>query len=878
MPCPRIAIAQEQGPLRAALEIILQDALVDPTPGEREVIGLVIPLEPYQADWADQAATILRRHPKCKGLVVAHGQPAQLHKDLRPSLQNPFQRSVKSVEMSGKLLAPLLSAVQSINDDPPTQLALSRAREVVFAKALYKWIVAFGHGGTRDLTNQVLAPLRMLRKGQSAKRRLSLPAKWKAEASKLLESFRQIVLPECADDWWLPASLRQAFDSLPPEPWNRDAADRVALLEQIMDLLTECRQLAGVPARSSNKSSAKVGPLPGRSSGDASWCHEVLVIDDHAESWRPVFKELQARIARGVGGEELPVTFEFITGGEDPTGDGAMDHLLATLPDYDAVLLDVYLNPKLNGMKILEQVRRHYVNLPVIVWTSSVAPELPAAAQLAHGFLFKKIATLDDMATLLADRIREGNAKRRYPIPGHFFDHSIRSRSNRKTALRFAEYGLKQMDSFHALDEEYFRFFTDHGGRHLFKLLEHLENLLRPLINDRRVFSEDDGDREQEILALYLAVFLHEFGMLNLKDRNEPGRDTLPDGQRKKETELVRALHALRGIVMIADPKRRHWPDEEGQYQARKRFSDHTGARLAQSVAAITGYHSRLLPIDETSRSFCKWSECARKSMAKKCATALGCWDENEPDSSGKQALEQIKPRFFSENRVRNALVRCTKGMSANQLELLRRHCALFRFADAIDADYTRNPADFLSLNPDVSALDLREALKRQVIRGVKTEGGKVVFFSCVPCPEHDLLDRTLNGMGVPGDLAEVWSGKWTKKRIEGLRPLQKKLDDELKAFWKKPLEQSPKFGLQTLPKGRLKRESKLAIARLTALSVAWEVVDEYEAIINVGLGDVIGLKKFEWGKPPGNKKLEAMLSMLFHPNGLDRLCVRPKT
>ena len=875
MPAPLLATSLPEGPLWTVCRTILKDALAGATDSNQEVIGIVIPVASDGTDWSNQAANILKRYPKCRGLVVAHWKAEQMRKHPKPGLRVPFNKAVRFVTLQGNLLTNLLKEVRNLSRMPPSTDEMSRAAEVVFANELYRRIEAFGHGATKDLTNQVLAPLRIAL--QQTPKGAGLPPKWKRTALALWRDFFKAVIKESREDWWLSAELRNAFGDLTvARPWSGNARNEIVRLERIMDLLAECRALAGATTVSGNCTSRTVKQLPGTPIRK-SWCYEVLVIDDHATAWRPVFKKLQAQLARGIAGERMPVTFDFFTGGEPTAGNrDQLTDLLAKLPDYDAVLLDVYLNGKLDGINILRTIRRHYLNLPIIIWTSSSASELPAKAQFAHGFLFKKSAKIENIASLLTERLREGNAKRRYPLPGHFFDHSIRSRANRKTALRFAEYCSKQLDSFHALDEQYFRFFTDHGGRHLIKLLEYVEDFLRPLIHDKRMFpisddAESDAEREEEILALYLAVFLHEFGMLRLKGKNEPDWNRRSASEMRRENQLVRNLHALRGMVMIADPECTHWPDEEGQYQAEMRFSSDTGRRLANSVAIITGYHSRLLPIDTASATFCRWTSAVCERFGDKAATMLA---KRPGYSEAERGLLSISSRFFNQKRVRSTLTQCRKSFSPERLERLRLHSALFRFADAIDVDHTRNPADFLALSTSVSEIDLREALKRQVIRTVHAEGGAINFFACVPAPNSRLLARVLPGDKIPDVAENPWEGKWSLKRINKVKVLQKMLDDRLAEFWKNPCKAATEMGFTLLKSGRFTAKSKIEIGSLTALSVAWEVADEYDAIVKCDLTSVIRLQRFDWRAECPPMKLQKMLTMLFHPNGLDRFCV----
>lgn len=884
----QIAFGKEKGALRAALKTILGDALVaagvtDGTEPELQIIGLVIPIEHDGRDWAEQAAQILDWNPRCRGLVVAWDGGAEgsasrcLCPKLRAALRAPFDEAVKCVGRDGKLLENLLGGVKELRAAQPTELAMRRVADIVHAAELYRHLEIFSHGGRDDITNRVLAPLRLLLGGGAGCQVLT--DEWKNEAQGLLTKFKGNVVDLCDHSWWLSAELKDSFAKLPEnltesEPFKDE-------IERILDLLTECRVLAGA-----NPTQAATGPVPvdplreGTLTNGQAWPYEVLVIDDHAEAWRPVFAKLQAAMAK----KDILVAFEFLTG---ISKDGESE-LLAKLPDYDAVLLDVFLPGDLDGIEILRQIRRHYVNLPVVIWTSSRAPELPADARLAHGFLFKKSTTLAEMEEMLQERFLEGNAKRRYPLPGHFFDHSIRRRANRKSALRMSEYCLKHLDSFHAMDESYFRFFTDHGGRHLLKLVELLGETLRSLVADPAVFSTDDAAREEEILSLYLAVFLHEFGMLRLKGTSEPDWDRLvgsPSPCRRaklqRELALVRALHAPRGMVLLAQEpgiSAQHWPDEEGSHQAKKRLWKEPGHYLRSAVALITGHHSRLLPLNHLGNGG-GWNHDFEIKFLAKASGALTI--EPSRKVSEERARRFVAKRFYSLDSVKKTLDSLLENVPEDRRERLRRHCAIFRFVDAIDVDHTRNPASFLCRAGRISEFDCRETLKRQVVRHVRIEGGRVSMETNVetPCPKVVLeLAANVEGIANADDLkawiAEPWKDHADQGTTSWRIACHEAIDKWLARFWKNPREVEGSFLDRS--SGLLSRDSKIQIASLTALSAAWEILSEYQAIIDCELADKITLGKFwrEKEEPDGwANSQEKMLPILFHPDdGLDVL------
>jgi DNA-binding NarL/FixJ family response regulator len=933
MPPIRIAISQKQRVLHAALKQILGDTLAAPkddTPAapdddSQSVVGLVFATDSDGTDWANHGATIFKQHPKCIGLVVVTPNPTKLEQPdkpdkLAPRLRAAFDTGVQVVDSktSKCLLEEILQSVAHFRNTPAPDSAMHIVREMTFAASLYRHISRFGHGATRDLTNQVLAPLRIFIEGGGQVR--SICSKWKERASNLMKEFECWVVKKCDSEWWLAGELSQAFDEI-HESWKSSNPPDPRILSRLMDLLTECRVLAGArPMVSASAPDDRVDQIDAQES-EQNWPYQILVIDDHSMSWHPVFESVQKRLAEKTE-FSLPAEFTFRTGGEsdlveargllndaksledDAQRREAIENakkiatavVLQQITSHDAVLLDIHLPSPLNGIELLKEVRRHSVNVPIIVWTSSRAPELPADAQLAHGFLFKKTATLESMAEMIHSRLLEGNAKRRYPLPGHFFDHSLRERVNRKAALRMAEYCSKQMDSFHALDDGYFRYFTDHGGRHLFKLVEYLGDMLRHLVIVPGVFSQDKSEREEEILALYLAVFLHEFGMLRLNGPHEPNwerlihRAAIPKNVRslsklKRELALVRALHAVRGMVMLAkEPpkdaavdKAWHWPDEEGCHQALKRLWEGEGRTpyLRSAVALITGHNSRLLPLNLDDGK--GWNHNFSQSYLNKAEKALKL--------GGVKLTRQLDRRFYSPEEVHQTLTDLLGTVCNGRLERVRKHCAVFRFVDAMDVDQSRNPARFLCRIKMLSEFDRRETLKRQVIRHVRIEAGRVSMETNVPPPELEVVKKILVNQAKDGEslaewsdlktwIADPWNTILEIGDIHQPECVHKAIDDWLADFWEKPKEMQASFLDFSNPEST--RESKMHIASLTALSVAGEILSEYRAIFECDLQMYVTLGAFWRDKPdPPDWQLhqEKMLSILFHPeDGLDFL------
>jgi PAS domain S-box-containing protein len=94
----------------------------------------------------------------------------------------------------------------------------------------------------------------------------------------------------------------------------------------------------------------------GAPSGVAGGSERVLVVDDEA-----LVRAAAARTLRGAGYEVL----------EAADGEGALRVLFAERDAIDLVLLDESM-PKLSGLGVLEGMRAHGVEVPVIAWTAHV--------------------------------------------------------------------------------------------------------------------------------------------------------------------------------------------------------------------------------------------------------------------------------------------------------------------------------------------------------------------------------------------------------------------------------------------------------------------------------------------------------------------------
>jgi hypothetical protein len=506
----------------------------------------------------------------------------------------------------------------------------------------------------------------------------------------------------------------------------------------------------------------------------------------------------------------------------------------------------------------------------VLLWTTSRDDEITTKASQANGILLKKTINWPDLAQAVDAWLPEGRAKR-ISLPSAFFNHTLRRDDYRQLVWDCTDWCLKQLDSFHALDGSYFRFFTDHGGRHIIKLLELLAQSLQPFLgaSDERVLASDPAKREFELLSLYLAVVFHELGMFPMKvgghveDFASLTSDYLDD---------VRSLHAPRGMALLHDAEGSFWNDDQGRALGARlgsvlRPGSSVGS-LRDSIAVLVGYHARFFPSLEAGL-FLSWVPSKRFENLRAPVAFLA-----RTENVFKVALEELKKTLVED---------------ASGYERLRRQCALFRFVDAMDIAGSRNPALFLIHNPKRGAENNREYLKRQVCASVEIKSGQVIaqMRALPPVAEKVLAalsaaqqfklvrrkvaEADLQAAGVAGSLPELcepWalmrevhglSPTERKKRLAGsVRVLQKPLDAWLSETWKVIMGNGGSYpftrhleDLGVIETGQLApratREGKELIASLSALSVAGEILDEYEAMIEADLDRSISLKEFLW-------------------------------
>ncbi len=703
----------------------------------------------------------------------------------------------------------ILPALQELNLST-NYSAQVRAYRSACARNLIAFLKRFTHSAKHDITNTLFGPLRMMTIADSADK---LEATWWETATKNWKIFRELPyqiekkVSEFGDiGFELSETIKELHSFLDPAI-KKDLP--IELIDSILLLLTEIRKEAGhKPDTPSNTDRIRLNPIP-MDQDISPEAYRILVVDDCAISWYPVLNLVANLIEEKIG---QAVTIEFSDDGDEVYSSNGVEDLYQYLPDYDLVLLDIYL-PGKKGTEILSKIRDRSLSIPVIMWTTSQDEELPSESVTANGFLFKKTTTCEKIAETICKWLPSGSGKRIISLPNPFFDHNIRTKEIRDCAISFTHYCLKLLDSFHALDDRYFKFFNDHGGRHFIGILGILEKLIRPLMFETSLFSEDQKEREIEILCLYVGVLCHELGMFPMKTENYQqfsGDDLF----------IARKQHALRGLKILANDN-----EQTPEFNMlMEKLQEIAGPFGRAAVVLITAYHSRVLNLKEDHFLTLKKATEKIKKQKYRSSIAIDIRDVRKNLNTAKNLLQM--------------------NASANQpkVDRLRRLCAVFRFADALDIDHTRIPADFLLHHEARSVLDDRENFKRQILENVSIDRGKVnLFFNVTEPKHHKLLDwlesvdkKQFEKCGIIDK--QMLTHPWKENKRRKVKRIQKNLDLILETYFKKSDRDTDD-------------ECIKALGWATAISVCGELIDEYKAIEDNKLVDKIQLGKVCWAR-----------------------------
>lgn len=780
------------------------------------------------------------------------------------------------------------------------------------ATRLYGLIRSFAHGAKGDITNALLGPARLLRGHKRALRVRTTP-----EQGNLLTDIKTQFDNVCDKIEGSPGCYGQLGDEL-LEAWKPiknhveeipDSCQWIAELsqttvgelERFIEALTEVRELAGEPVRvNANSSPAPVLPIPAPDGPSPKRGYRVLVVDDFAWAWRPVIEVVADELSKS----GLPITFEFSCDGHNvQLSDNTSIKLDRVLVEYDLILLDIYL-PKeratdagkgssLTGLEILKKIRARSISVPVILWTTSLDRNLAAQASLANGFLFKKTATCKDIVKLLETWLESGRSRRLWSLPNPLFDHILQDTQNtklRELALGFTKWTLRYMDCFHAIDHFYFQYYNDHGGRHILGVLDALAKLLRPfLFESGGVLSDRPDIRAKQVFCMYVAVLCHEFGMFPIYETESPKAKGSPPKGDLSYVDAVRKLHAIRGLLLLQTK-----PEEaeaiyriDGCKKYLRELNNVVEAEGSASVALLVGYHQRCLSLKEpkdglNATRFRKVNKNALKKIeeSRKVVSKSSKYDRLAGDSwLNADFVADVSLSAWEEvERGQNPIwTRCA----------LRKMCAVLRFADALDVDHTRIPADFLlDQRSKRRPIQDMEDCKRQVLESVEIDRGRVSLIFSLSEPDKRMatvlsyfaskalkecnimlkrkrqVGAVLKGVGT--DFGEL------RKKLEKKRGVDGRWFERFKVPWYKGVaairmsKDNPNakflegclqvyFTLMRFPRTKAPSdEVKCAMAVAAAILVVLEIQDEYKAIKDVKLEDHICLDTVKWTNDRG--------------------------
>lgn len=744
------------------------------------------------------------------------------------------------------------------------------------ARAQNRPMGPFGHNADDDIVNRILAPARLM----LLQRRAPLIQ----QAHKDLWSrFEKEVLAQGPEEELTALHRQLQAMALPIRSWIMNGAQlSVRDLSDFMSLMTTIRQASGTTTQARRGKSDREQSQPKR--GSPSYLR-LLVVDDHSRDWECVFNELRVEVLQ----QGVDLQIEYSADGKSLLSSGPPVTSSINYSAYDLVILDVFLGAA-DGRQVLKRIRRDTSTVPVLLWTTSQDPKILSDAYLANGILLKKALSWEDFRESVLLWCCRGYAARTKSLPNAFFNHAIISPACRELAVAMHEWCLKQLDSFHALDNEFFRYFTDHGGRHIVKLWELLERALQPFLHgDKELLADDRDERELELLGLYLAVICHELGMFPMRIGGAGGAVENFAAVDKQYLNDVRALHAARGMVLLADDKRvsggsgRFWNDRRGRELGGQLRADSLKP-MAARVATLVGYHARLFKSLQTD-DFLNWGAAGTDLNRKLKSLGAPSSVLSRTDGEFRLAFRRVA-RIFWPGRGDGS----KKGLDNSEYqdrrercERLRRQCALFRFVDALDITASRNPADFLIGTNSLPAKQYGENLKRELCIDAGFNNGDVfVVMSVKPPAKHDVAEvlryvkekRLLPPKEQPvavhacglidtkpfeALIATPWmppeGGNWTEPKWldeRSAKCFQKPLDAWLASFWQAlltPAGSADFIGhlrkmkiLDMSQDPRLLFDGAEIICGLAALSVAGEILDEYAAIVDGQLNEKIRL------------------------------------
>lgn len=423
----------------------------------------------------------------------------------------------------------------------------------------------------------------------------------------------------------------------------------------------------------------------------------VLIVDDTPEPWLPLFRLMAAH---------LGVALDFSLDGEQIIGStrDAELSLFSRLHYYGAVVVDIRLNDSSTdtGLAVAQTIRERRPSLPVIIWSSTDDPSVLAGLRLANGFVLKKTLSLtghDGFFPLLEQALEQHRVHATAELLNVGFDQVIRCEFLRRACDCVAQEAMDWLAAFQALDDRYFRFFSDHGIKHSIHVLDNLRALFESIFpgaeehdlargsnGPERLVSNDGSCLTQwGIALLYAAAFAHDMGMFPDKSDVESWAE-----QPREDLERRRKFHAFHSAEWVEN-----------------RESRFTGQLLNDARASAFLKDLRLV--------------------------CLSHWEGISPDSVC--SLRTIADYVSGDAPPKDRMDELANGLTPKRVWELVKLGKLLALADAFDCDYRRVPPEFVRVDLNARPSDYHHWLSHMAVGRCDISRGTITL-SLAHCPE----------------------------------------------------------------------------------------------------------------------------------------------
>lgn len=784
-------------------------------------------------------------------------------KKMSPAAQRAFSKTF--LQITGLNIAELLEILKTPASESDALGELKYYHSIILQSAwsynLYNLIYRkIAHGTKLDFSNTYLAPamagLQLAENEQKIyfnelKRNLCPPAGKCDQCTKLcpLKSINVLLKEQNISGGFYAQELKEYIDVLYNAPWDYENDNYKKVLFELSEFNATIRRQSGMPVLQPYYAGTNIQQtqnLQPAGAGDKS----ILLIDDHALYWRPFF----SRIA-----SELQCKIYFSLDGKSVCMDkGVEKDVDFYLPFFDVIILDIIIGDKKNGLDILANIRKSLPNMPIVITSTTLEPDLAVSMRCANGFIYKKQINFEKTAALLSDLLKDGCAGQSLSIPNVFFSYNITGEA-REPVLNFTNWTIKHLDGFHAIDDEYFKYFNDHGGRHMISLMGILERLLKPfLFATEDLLGIANSEKDENIICLYLAVLCHEFGMFPLYTasgsgtslenyRSEEFKKGFPAGDFENVYSAIRKFHGQRSMFMLMDDNLQY-PEFRTIFLNILQCFKGREEVVRCKVAALCGYHNRFLSLRY--RDFLQ--EIGTQSPKL------------------KQIKNTILGTLLTRDNFVNLFFKKTAFWEEEKKEILRRQCAVFRFADALDIDSSRAIPAYLGYNDNQN--NYIENFKRYIVKTIDIIFGEViicfnlseleekfnianthVFWEKVESQEEYILKIDNEPIPVAPD-----GGKAPEEYILKIdnKPIAELTDKKLKVISNAVTKEFKTLLADVSKKKELKNllchpaiggdscSKTKELKNLLCLMVMLELADEYKAVRDVNLQHIIKIGK----------------------------------